>query len=49
MIEINLDPESIGLPTINASGVIKDALGDPICEGTLTLFEPNDDALYLTK
>ena len=49
LIEIDLDPESIGLPTINASGVITDALGDPICEGALTLFEPNDDALYLTK
>ena len=49
LIEIDLDPESIGLPTINASGVITDTLGDPICEGSLTLFEPNDDALYLTK
>ena len=48
-IEIQLDPESLAQPTITASGIIKDDSGCAICEGTLTLLEPNDDALYLTK
>jgi predicted hotdog family 3-hydroxylacyl-ACP dehydratase len=48
-IEVQIDPESLTQPTISASGIIKDDSGCPICEGTLTLFEPNDDALYLSK
>ena len=49
LIEVQLDSESLGQPTITVSGIIRDDLGCPICEGTLTLFEPNDDALYLLK
>jgi predicted hotdog family 3-hydroxylacyl-ACP dehydratase len=48
-IEVQLDPESLAQPTISASGIIKDDSGCLICEGTLTLLEPNDDALYLSK
>ena len=48
-IEIQLDPESLAQPTVSASGIIKDDSGRAICEGTLTLLEPNDDALYLSK
>ncbi|AWW50229.1 hypothetical protein POPA111323_09490 [Polynucleobacter paneuropaeus] len=48
-IEVQIDPESLTQPTISASGIIKDDSGRPLCEGTLTLFEPNDDALYLSK
>jgi len=48
-IEIQLDPDSLAQPTITASGIIKDDSGRAICEGTLTLLEPNDDALYLSK
>ena len=48
-IEIQLDPDSLAQPTIIASGIIKDDSGRAICEGTLTLLEPNDDALYLSK
>ena len=48
-IEIQLDPVSLAQPTITASGIIKDDSGRAICEGTLTLLEPNDDALYLSK
>ena len=48
-IEIQLDPDSLAQPTITASGIIKDDSGCVICEGTLTLLEPNDDALYLSK
>jgi len=48
-IEIHLDLESVGRQTVTASGTIKDASGVLICEGSLTLFEPNDDALYLSK
>lgn len=48
-IEIQLDPDSLAQPTIAASGIIKDDSGRPICEGTFTLLEPNDDALYLSK
>jgi len=48
-IEIQLDPDSLAQPTITASGIIKDDSGCAICEGTLTLLEPNDDALYLSK
>ncbi len=49
LVEIQLDPESQGQATISASGVIKDISGQLICEGVLTLFEPHDDALYLSK
>ena len=49
LVEIQLDPESQGQATIAASGVIKDISGQLICEGVLTLFEPHDDALYLSK
>jgi predicted hotdog family 3-hydroxylacyl-ACP dehydratase len=48
-IEVQIDLESISQPTISASGVIKDDSGRLICEGILTLLEPNDDALYLPK
>jgi predicted hotdog family 3-hydroxylacyl-ACP dehydratase len=48
-IEVQLDPESLAQPTISASGIIKDDSGCLICEGTLTLLEPHDDALYLSK
>jgi predicted hotdog family 3-hydroxylacyl-ACP dehydratase len=49
LVEIRLDPESLGQATITASGAIRDTSGQLICEGILTLFEPNDDALYLSK
>jgi hypothetical protein len=49
LVEIRLDPESLGQATITASGAIRDASGQLICESVLTLFEPNDDALYLSK
>ena len=49
LVEIELDPDSEGQATISAKGAIRDSLGQLMCEGTLTLFEPNDDALYLTK
>ena len=48
-IEVQIDPESLTQPTITASCIIKDDSGCLICEGTLTLLEPNDDALYLSK
>ena len=48
-IEIQLDPDSLAQPTITAYGIIKDDAGRAICEGTLILLEPNDDALYLSK
>ncbi len=48
-IEIQLDPDSLSQPIITASGIIKDYSGRAICEGTLTLLEPNDNALYLSK
>lgn len=48
-IEIQLDEGSQGQATVTASGVIRDESGQLICEGALTLFEPNDDALYLSK
>lgn len=48
-IEIQLDPDSLAQPTITASGIIKDDSGRAICEGTLTLLEPNEDVLYLSK
>ncbi|MGV0963126.1 MAG: hypothetical protein ACOYBT_04420 [Polynucleobacter sp.] len=49
LVEIRLDPESLGQATITASGAIRDTSGQLICEGVLTLFEPNDDALYLSR
>ena len=49
LVEIQLDPESEGQATITASGTVRDASGKLMCEGVLTLFEPNDDALYLPK
>jgi predicted hotdog family 3-hydroxylacyl-ACP dehydratase len=48
-IEIQLDPDTLSQPIITASGIIKDDSGHAICEGTLTLLEPNDNALYLPK
>jgi predicted hotdog family 3-hydroxylacyl-ACP dehydratase len=48
-IVVQIDPESLAQSTISASGTIKDDSGCLICEGTLTLLEPNDDALYLPK
>ena len=48
-IEVQIDLESLAQPTISASGMVKDDSGRLICEGTLTLLEPNDDALYLPK
>ena len=48
-VEVKLDPDSEGQSTISATGAIRDSLGQLLCEGSLTLFEPNDDALYLTK
>jgi hypothetical protein len=45
-IEIQLDPGSLEQPTITASGIIRDDSRRTICEGTLTLLEPNEDALY---
>lgn len=48
-IEIQIDPDSLAQPTITAAGIIKDDSGRTICEGILTLLEPNDDALYLSK
>ena len=48
-IEVQLDGESQGQATVTATGVIRDASGQILCEGALTLFEPNDDALYLSK
>lgn len=48
-VEIELDPASEGQIMVNARGRIKDAAGQVICEGALTLYEPNDDALYLSK
>jgi predicted hotdog family 3-hydroxylacyl-ACP dehydratase len=49
LVEIKLDPDSEGQSTISATGAIRDSLGQLMCEGSLILFEPNDDALYLTK
>jgi predicted hotdog family 3-hydroxylacyl-ACP dehydratase len=48
-VEIDLDPASEGQIMVNARGRIKDVAGQVICEGMLTLYEPNDDALYLPK
>ncbi|QWD91641.1 hypothetical protein [Polynucleobacter sp. MWH-Braz-FAM2G] len=48
-VEIELDPASEGQVMVNARGRIKGVAGQVICEGTLTLYEPNDDALYLPK
>jgi predicted hotdog family 3-hydroxylacyl-ACP dehydratase len=47
-IEIQLDPDSLSQPIITAKGIIKDDSGRAICEGTLSLLEPNDNALYLS-
>ena len=49
LVEIELNPESQGQVTISASGIIKDISGQLLCEGVLTLYEPQDDALYLSK
>jgi predicted hotdog family 3-hydroxylacyl-ACP dehydratase len=49
LVEIRLDPESLGQSTVTASGAIRDSSGQLMCEGVLTLFEPNDDALYLSR
>lgn len=49
LVEIGLDPESRGQETISAAGVIRDISGRLLCEGVLTLYEPHDDALYLSK
>jgi len=49
LVEIRLDPESLGQSTVTASGAIRDTSGQLMCEGVLTLFEPNDDALYLSR
>ena len=49
LVEIRLDPESLGQSTVTASGAIRDISGQLMCEGVLTLFEPNDDALYLSR
>jgi len=48
-ISINLDSEVLAGPTVNATGIIKSASGEMLCEASLTLYEPNDDALYLTQ
>lgn len=48
-IEIELDPAGEGQTMVNARGMVKDPTGQVICEGSLTLYEPNDDALYLSK
>lgn len=47
-IEIVLDPAVEGQVMVSAKGGIKDASGQVICEGSLTLLEPNNDALYLS-
>lgn len=47
LVEVELDPASEGQVTVNARGKVKDVSGQVICEGMLTLYEPNDDALYL--
>lgn len=48
-VEIEIDPAIEGQIMVNASGKVKDVSGQVICEGSLTLYEPNDDALYLSK
>ena len=48
-VEIELDPAVEGQVMVNARGRVRDASGQVICEGSLTLYEPNDDALYLSK
>ena len=47
MVEIELDPVE-GQIMVNARGRVKDQNGQVICEGSLTLYEPNNDALYLS-
>ena len=47
LISITLDPNDIAGPIVNALGVIKDVNGGVLCDASLTLYEPNDDALYL--
>ena len=47
-ISINIDHAGSNGPMVNATGVIKDEAGRVICDASLTLFEPKDDALYLT-
>lgn len=49
VISINLDSEGLCGPTVNAIGVIKNQSGVVLCEASLTLYEPNDNALYLTQ
>ena len=48
-IEIQLDPAVEGQVMVNAYGVIKTISGDLICEGSITLYEPRDDAIFLSK
>ena len=49
LISINIDLLHKANVIVNAFGVIKDMLGGVICEASLTLYEPNDDALYLNN
>lgn len=48
LVEIELESIGTGQVTVNAHGRVRDVFGQVICEGALTLYEPNDDALYLS-
>lgn len=48
LVEVELDPVGEGQATVNARGRVKDTYGQIICEGTLTLYEPNDNDLYFS-
>jgi predicted hotdog family 3-hydroxylacyl-ACP dehydratase len=49
LISINIELPDRTSPLVSAFGVIKDKLGEVICEASLTLYEPKDDGLYLSN
>ena len=49
LIAVHLDPDNLGGPMVNAMGFIRNESGALLCEASLTLYEPNNDALYLTQ
>lgn len=48
-VEVEVEPAGEGQVMINAHGRVKALSGDVICEGSLTLYESNDNTLYLSK
>jgi predicted hotdog family 3-hydroxylacyl-ACP dehydratase len=47
-IEVTLEPSN-GSQMMSAKGVIADEAGKLLCEASLTLYQPGDDAIYLNN